>query len=80
MPSLLASKVLLLPKLCPASTSLSIPYKSLSFLLSLINLSHSGLLAISLIAANSAICWLYIIILFSNYFSIAGTGFLIPSL
>jgi hypothetical protein len=50
-----ASKALLLPELCPASASLSIPYKSLSFLLSLINLSHSGLLAISLVAANSII-------------------------
>jgi hypothetical protein len=50
-----ASKVLLLPELCPASASLSIPYRSLSFLLSLINLSHNGLLAISLVAANSAI-------------------------
>jgi hypothetical protein len=56
MLSLLASKALLLPELYPASVSLSIPYKSLSFLLSLINLSYSGLLAISLIAANSAIC------------------------
>jgi hypothetical protein len=80
MPSLLASKALLLPELCPASASLSIPCKSLSFLLSLINLSYSRLLAISLVAANSAICWLYVIILFSNCFSIAGTGFLIPSL
>jgi hypothetical protein len=74
-----ASKALLLPELCPASASSSIPYKSLSFLLSSINLSHSGLLAISLIAANSAICWLYVIVPFSNHFSIAGTGFLIPS-
>jgi hypothetical protein len=80
MLSLLASKALLLPELCPASVSSSIPYKSLSFLLSLINLSHSRLLAISLIAANSTICWLYVIILFSDYFSIAGTSFLIPSL
>jgi hypothetical protein len=75
-----ASKALLLPKLCPASVSLSIPYKSLSFLLSLINLSYSRLLAILLIAANSAICWLYVIILFSDCFNIAGTSFLIPSL
>jgi hypothetical protein len=45
----------LLPKLYLASTSLSIPCKSLSFLLSSINLSYSGLLAILLIAANSAI-------------------------
>jgi hypothetical protein len=75
-----ASKALLLPKLYPASISLSIPCKSLSFLLSLINLSHSGLLAILLVAANSIICQLYVIVLFSNCFSIAGTGFLIPSL
>jgi hypothetical protein len=80
MPSLSASKALLLPELCPASVSLSIPCKSLSFLLSSINLSHSRLLAISLIAANFAICWLYVIVLFSDHFSIAGTGFLIPSL
>jgi hypothetical protein len=80
MPSSSASKALLLPELCPASVSLSIPYKSLSFLLSLINLSHSRLLAILLIAANSAICWLYVIILFSDCFSITGTGFLIPFL
>jgi hypothetical protein len=80
MLSSLASKALLLPELCPVSASLSIPYKSLSFLLSLINLSYSRLLAILLIAANSAICWLYIIILFSNCFSIASTSFLIPSL
>jgi hypothetical protein len=80
MLSSLASKALLLPELCPASVSSSIPYKSLSFLLSSINLSYSGLLAISLIAANSIIYWLYMIILFSDCFSIAGTGFLIPSL
>jgi hypothetical protein len=80
MPSSLASKALLLPKLCPASISSSIPYKSLSFLLSLINLSHRRLLAISLIAANSIICWLYVIVLFSDCFSIASNGFLIPSL
>jgi hypothetical protein len=80
MLSSLASKALLLPKLYPTSVSLSIPCKSLSFLLSLINLSHSRLLAISLVAANSIICWLYVIVLFSDCFSIAGTGFLIPSL
>jgi hypothetical protein len=79
MLSLSASKALLLPELCPASVSLSIPYKSLSFLLSLINPSCSGLLAISLIAANSAIYWLYMIVPFSDYFSITGIGFLIPS-
>jgi hypothetical protein len=79
MPSSSASKALLLPELCPASVSLSIPYKSLSFLLSLINLSYSRLLAILLIAANSVICWLYVIIPFSDCFNIAGTGFLIPS-
>jgi hypothetical protein len=55
MPSSSASKAFLLPELCPVSVSLSIPYKSLSFLLSLINLSYSGLLAILLIAANSTI-------------------------
>jgi hypothetical protein len=79
MPSSLASKALLLPELYPAFVSSSIPYKSLSFLLSLINLSYSRLLAILLVAANSAICWLYMIILFSDCFNIAGTGFLIPS-
>jgi hypothetical protein len=80
MPSSSASKAFSLPKLYPASVSLSIPCKSLSFLLSLINLSYSRLLAISLVAANSVICWLYVIIPFSNRFSITGTGFLIPSL